>query len=71
MAEIWKYYLRLGPIRIPLGSRISHLDEIEKLETRTKISKCPKMGHTRGRCGKKRRIKNMEEMTKVVIREKG
>lgn len=22
MAEIWKYYLRLGPIRIPLGSRI-------------------------------------------------
>ena len=54
MAELWKYYLRLGPIRIPLGSRISHLDEIEKFEKKKKISKCPKIGPMKGRCKKKR-----------------
>lgn len=57
MKEIWKYYLRLVPIRIPLGSRIHERIDIEKSDQKLKINKCCHDRLMKGRCFKTRKMK--------------
>lgn len=58
MAELWKYYLRFGPIRIPLGSRIVYSGSdlnIEKPEFNPITHKCHR-GYRHGKgCVRSRR----------------
>lgn len=48
MKETWRYYLRLGPIRIPLGSTTHDKIEIKRLDFKPTISKCSHHINRRG-----------------------